>query len=297
MFIDAERRFKQLEQETKKLHEDSKKYQDSIMGMMTHQIEFSKAIQEIYKPISGRASDPNSAKPEGNAEGIKACDEYEAAVKDLQDTLKPELEMLETRIIQPANDLLAIVKQTQKMLTKRNHKLLDYDRHRTSLKKLQDKKEKTLKDEKALYAAENALEVSTQDYNYFNDMLKEELPALFALEAEFIRPLFQNFYYMQLNIFYTLNEKMKNMEIDYFDFTVDIEEQYESKRGDVKERAEELSIVHFKGTGRKPSTFAGKSKYASERDRDRKTPGTASTYTSSHRRAQSEQPPDRKSVV
>src|SRR5271154_6695194 len=148
MFIDAERRFKQLEQETKKLHEDSKKYQDSIMGttprhpihhmttgltmmtgMMTHQIEFSKAIQEIYKPISGRVSDPNSAKPEGNAEGIKACDEYEAAVKDLQDTLKPELEMLETRIIQPANDLLAIVKQTQKMLTKRHHKLLDYDRN------------------------------------------------------------------------------------------------------------------------------------------------------------------------
>lgn len=33
MFIDAERRFKQLEQETKKLHEDSKKYQDSIMGI------------------------------------------------------------------------------------------------------------------------------------------------------------------------------------------------------------------------------------------------------------------------
>lgn len=96
--------------------------------MLTHQIEFSKAIQEIYKPISGRASDPNSAKPEGNAEGIKACEEYEAAVHDLQETLKPELEMLETRIIQPANDLLAVVKEVQKMLTKRNHKLLDYDR-------------------------------------------------------------------------------------------------------------------------------------------------------------------------
>jgi len=33
MFIDAERRFKQLEQETKKLHEDSKKYQDAINGI------------------------------------------------------------------------------------------------------------------------------------------------------------------------------------------------------------------------------------------------------------------------
>jgi amphiphysin len=126
------------------------------------------------------------------------------------------------------------------------------------LKKLQDKKEKTLKDEKALYAAENALEAATQDYNYFNDMMKEELPKLFTLEAEFIRPLFQNFYYMQLNIFYTLNEKMRTMEIDYFDFTADIEQQYESKRGDVKERAEELSIVHFKGTGKKRTSLNSK---------------------------------------
>jgi|SRR5208282_6699550 len=96
--------------------------------MLAHQIEFSKAVQEIYKPITGRASDPNSAKPEGNAEGIKACEEYEAAVQDLQETLKPELEMIDTRVIQPAVDLLAVVKQVQKMLTKRNHKLLDYDR-------------------------------------------------------------------------------------------------------------------------------------------------------------------------
>lgn len=99
-----------------------------MVGMLNHQIEFSKAVQEIYKPISGRASDPNSAKPEGNAEGIKACEEYEAVVQELQETLKPELEMLETRIIQPANDLLSVVKQVQKMLTKRNHKLLDFDR-------------------------------------------------------------------------------------------------------------------------------------------------------------------------
>ena len=96
--------------------------------MLSHQIEFSKAIQEIYKPISGRVSDPNSIKPEGNQEGISACEEYQTAVHDLQETLKPELEMLETRIIQPANDLIAVIKGVQKMLTKRNHKLLDYDR-------------------------------------------------------------------------------------------------------------------------------------------------------------------------
>lgn len=42
--------------------------------MLDHQIEFSKAIQEIYKPISGRMSDPNSIIPGGNPEGIEACE-------------------------------------------------------------------------------------------------------------------------------------------------------------------------------------------------------------------------------
>ena len=219
------------------------------LGMLTHQIEFSQAIAELYKPISGRASDPDSMKPEGNPEGIQACEEYEAIVRDLQATLQPELELIESRIISPADQLLEIIKVIRKVAVKRAHKQLDYDRHRGTLKKLQDKKDKSLKDEKAMYRAENDVEQATQEYNYYNDLLKEELPRLFELEAEFIKPLFQSFYYMQLNIFYTLYEKMQGLNIGYFDLTSDVEEAYERKRGDVKEQAEALSIVHFKTTG------------------------------------------------
>src|SRR5690606_13731635 len=84
---------------------------------------------------------------------------------------------------------------------------------------------------------------------YYNDLLKEELPRLFQLEAEFIRPLFQSFYYMQLNVFYTLHEKMQSMNISYFDLETDIEEGYQQKKGSVQEEAEALTIVHFKTTG------------------------------------------------
>jgi amphiphysin len=217
--------------------------------MLNHQIEFSKAVQEIYKPISGRVSDPNSVIPEGNPEGIRACEEYEAIVRDLLATLQPELEMIESRVIEPAQQLLEVIKVIQKVAMKRQHKQLDYDRHRTSLKKLQDKKEKSLKDEKAIFKAENDVEQATQDFNYFNDLLKDELPKLFALEAEFIRPLFQSFYYMQLNVFYTLHEKMQDINIGYFDLTLDIEEAFEAKRGTTREQAEALSIVRFKATG------------------------------------------------
>jgi amphiphysin len=206
-------------------------------------------------------SDPNSIIPEGNPEGIRACEEYESIVRDLLATLQPELEMIEQRVIAPADQLLEVIKVIRKMHVKRQHKQLDYDRHRTTLKKLQDKKEKTLKDEKALFRAESDVEQATQDFEYFNDLLKDELPKLFALEAEFIRPLFQSFYYMQLNVFYTLHDKMQAINIGYFDLTLDVEAAFEAKRGDIKEQAEALTIVHFKGTAGLKSRTSVTSRY------------------------------------
>jgi amphiphysin len=229
--------------------------------MLSHQIEFSKAIAEVYKPISGRMSDPDSFLDEGNQAGIEACDQYEGIVAELQETLKPELEMIETRVIKPADELLEIIKQVRKVAAKRDHKQLDYDRHRAALKKLQDKKEKTLKDEKAMYRAEADVEQATQDYNYFNDLLKDELPKLFKLEREFIQPLFQSFYYMQLNVFYTLHERMQRIDIGYFDLTLDIEAAYEKKRGDVQAQTEAISITKFKTTG---GMRPGQSKYGNK---------------------------------
>ncbi|KOS21536.1 Protein hob1 [Escovopsis weberi] len=257
VYIDAERRFQELEKQTKKLHDESKKYFEAINGMLNHQIDFSKAMSDIYKPISGRVSDPDSIVPEGNSDGIHACEEYEDIVKELQETLSPELDMIETRIIRPANELLDVIKVIRKTAVKRDHKQLDYDRHRTTLKKLQDKKDRSAKDEKAMWKAEGDCEQATEDFEYYNNLLKDELPKLFKLEQDFIRPLFQSFYYMQLNIFYTLHERMQRCDIGYFDLTRDIEEAFIEKRGDIQERAEALSIVRFKTTGqRRPPKFA-----------------------------------------
>ncbi|KAJ5793435.1 hypothetical protein N7457_000034 [Penicillium paradoxum] len=290
VYSDAERRFDELEKETKKLHDESKKYFTAIngesgvpltrasrlmltlAGMLSHQIEFSKAVAEIYKPISGRASDPNSYQFEGNAEGIQACEEYEVVVRELQEALAPELEMIDSRIISPADQLLEVIKVIRKVAVKRDHKQLDFDRHNATLKKLEEKKDKSLKDEKALYKAENDVEQSTQEFNYYNDLLKDELPKLFALEAEFIRPLFQSFYYMQLNVFYTLHDRMQALNISYFNLQLDVEEAFEQKRGNIQEQAEALTIVHFKtqGVRRSGSKFNPLGKGADSKGADTK---------------------------
>jgi len=281
VYIDAELRFADLERETKKLHDESKKYFDAINSMLDHQIEFSKACIEIYQPISGRASDPDSYVVDGNPEGIRACEEYVNIVQELKASLKPELEMIEQRVVKPADELLEIIKVVRKTAVKRDHKQLDYDRHNASLKKLQDKNDKSLKDEKALYKAEGEVEAATQDYEYFNNLLKEELPQLFRLEREFILPLFQSFYYMQLNVFYTLHEKMQSIDIGYFNLTLGIEEAFQEKREGIQEATEKLAIVKFKSTGgiRRP---AG-SKYGAGRLAIGNGKGSASAADPSHR--------------
>ncbi|KAI5853931.1 BAR domain-containing protein [Tricharina praecox] len=266
VYLDAERRFQELETETKKLHDESKRYFDAINGMLDHQIEFSNAIADIYKPISGRMSDPTSFKDEGNPEGIRACDEYKEIVTDLKATLAPELEMIETRVIRPADELTEVIKAIRKTALKRQHKQLDYDRHRATQKKLQEKKEKTVKDEKAMYKAEADVELATQEFNYYNELLKTELPKLFTLEREFIKPLFLSFYYMQLNIFYTLHEKMQAINIGYFDLVSDIEGLFEKKRGDVQERAEALMITKFRTQGHKMKLSAKFNKFGKEEE-------------------------------
>lgn len=281
IYIDAERRFADLEKETKRLHDESKKYFDAINGMLDHQIEFSKSIKEIYQPISGRASDPDSYVIDGNPEGIRACEEYEIIVNELKASLQPELEMIESRVVKPADELSEIIKVVRKVTAKRDHKQLDYDRHNATLKKLQAKPDKSLKDEKALYKAENDVEMATQEYEYFNNLLKEELPQLFRLEKEFILPLFQSFYYMQLNVFYTLHEKMQNIDIGYFNLTLGIEDAFEEKRGDVQQQVEAIAMTKFKTTGgpRKPA-----SKYGSRLAIEHGKAGSSSASASSSNR-------------
>lgn len=246
VYDDAERRFKEIENETKKLSEESKKYFTAVNGMLSHQIGFSKAMDEIFKPISGKLSDPNSTIPEDNPEGIEASEQYRQIVADLQETLKPDLELIDTKIVQPAQDMLKIILSIRKMATKREHKQLDLDRRKHTYNKYEQKKEKTPKDEEKMYKAEAEMQVAQEEYDYYNNMLKEELPVLFQLEAQFVQPLFVSFYFMQLNIFYTLYNKFEDMKIPYFDLNSDIEEAFAAKRGDIQERCDAIGITHFK---------------------------------------------------
>ncbi|KAK0283542.1 BAR adaptor protein Hob1 [Friedmanniomyces endolithicus] len=90
---------------------------------------------------------------------------------------------------------------------------------------------------------------------------------------------------MQLNVFYTLHEKMQSIDIGYFNLTKGIEEAFEEKRGDTQAQTEALGMTKFKTTGgpRRPLSKFTTGRLAIENGRVGSTSSAASTSPSTRR--------------
>ncbi|KAJ7451180.1 BAR-domain-containing protein [Mycena latifolia] len=207
---------------------------------------FATHFSTLFHPISGEY-DLIGKNPDAG-QTIRSVSKYETAMEELRSAIGPELELIESRIVGPVKELQQVMKLIRKTITKRDHKLTDYDRFNNSLTKLRDKKEKSLSDEKNLFKLEQDFELATNEYDFLNNSLKSDLPRFMTLSTQFIDPLFSSFYYMQLNIFYLLLEKMNGFaEETKWDVTnvagSQIERDYEEKRTDAWSSIEELNIT------------------------------------------------------
>ncbi|CAL1697304.1 unnamed protein product [Somion occarium] len=242
-FDDYARRFAAIEGATDKLLKDTKAFTEGVGNLFTHGSGFATHFAILFRPVSGEL-DLLGKHPEAD-HTIKNVDAYEGALEELKAAIVPELELIESRILGPIKELQGVLKSIRKSITKRDHKLTDYDRFNNSLTKLRDKKEKSLSDEKHLFKLEQDFEVATNEYDYINTTMKTELPRFMMMATQFIDPLFHSFFYMQLNIFYLLLEKLSGFAEGRYDVAVpasQIAAEYEEKRTDAWAKIEELNI-------------------------------------------------------
>ncbi|KAJ6573959.1 hypothetical protein DFH09DRAFT_1246690 [Mycena vulgaris] len=245
-FDDYQRHFGTMEKAAEKLLKDTKSFTDAVNGLFTSGAGFSTHFSTLFHPIAGEydliGKNPDSAQT------IRSVSKYETAMEQLRASIGPELELIESRIVGPVKELQGVMKLIRKTITKRDHKLTDYDRFNNSLTKLRDKKEKSLSDEKNLFKLEQDFELATNEYDFLNNALKSDLPRFMTLSTQFIDPLFSSFFYMQLNIFYLLLEKMNEFadEAKYDVSNVpgsQIAQDYENQRTDAWSAIEELNIT------------------------------------------------------
>ncbi|KAK0207971.1 hypothetical protein DFS33DRAFT_1379521 [Desarmillaria ectypa] len=251
-FDDYQRHFTDMEKASEKLIKDVKSFLDAVNGLFTCGAGYATHYSLLMHPIAGEY-DLIGKHPEAG-HTIRNVDKYETAMEELRASVGPELELIESRITGPAKELQSIMKLIRKSITKREHKLMDYDRFNNSLTKLRDKKEKSLSDEKNLFKARSYLqleqdfEMATNEYDFINNALKTDLPRFMSLSTQFIDPLFHSFFYMQLNIFYLILEKMNTFaETAKYDISnvpgQQICDDYEQNRTDAWSQIEEMGIT------------------------------------------------------
>ncbi|KAI7867905.1 uncharacterized protein EV154DRAFT_540912 [Mucor mucedo] len=161
-------------------------------------------ISTIYNPQIGVEMEEGGVQRRVQstpAAATEAANDAEAAMMYCRDEILPQLDSIDHYVIRPALEFQEIVKVISKTIVKRNHKLIDYDRHRVSLNKLTAKAERTLSEEKSIFKVQSQLETATQDYDYLNNALKAQLPAFFRLQYEFIQPIFEHMFHLQCKIF------------------------------------------------------------------------------------------------
>ncbi|CAG8571832.1 11910_t:CDS:2 [Ambispora gerdemannii] len=245
-FDDLNARFSELSKKTERLHSDAVKFRDAVSGMLNYQANFAELIEEVYSPVTGGiASEAGTTRRvQTPVQSMKAASEFFAIMTEIRDTILPELELIDRRVIQPTGDFLTIIKLISKTITKRDHKRIDFDRHRSSVRKIRDKRDKSLSDEKNLYKLEEQLDTATKDYDYFNDLLKKDLPQFFEYRTQFIEPIFEEFYHMQMKIYGLLLDRMNQLvDTGYFDVNSDIMNGFDERRGDIQEKMEVLTLL------------------------------------------------------
>ncbi|KAH9994379.1 BAR-domain-containing protein [Russula vinacea] len=243
-FDDYQRNFALLETAAEKFLKDTKTFTDAVNTLFTSGGSLAQHFSILFHPIASEYDLLGKFPQAGHT--IKNVDAYNAVLEELRMSISPELELIESRVVGPVKEFRDIMKGIRKMITKREHKLVDFDRFNNSLTKLRDKKEKSLNDEKNLFKLEQDFEIASNDYETINAAMKQDLPRFMMLTTHFINPLFHSFYYMQLNIFYMILDKINQFAEGKY--TVDVSAaqiaaEYEEKRGDSAAVIEALSIT------------------------------------------------------
>jgi amphiphysin len=100
---------------------------------------------------------------------------------------------------------------------------------------------------------EGQLETATQDFNFLNDMLKEQLPYFFQLRSHFIDPIFQAFYNVQIKIYLSMWQRIHQIveeNPDHFEtIQYGIQDGYEARQQsfNAREALEHLELLEKNG--------------------------------------------------
>jgi amphiphysin len=97
--------------------------------MLSSSTDFATAFTNVFSPIGGE--DSLEQRYPDAAVTIQHIASYQTEMAQLKETISPELDLIDSRIITPVKDYQEMLKKVRKSITKREHKVSAFHSHST----------------------------------------------------------------------------------------------------------------------------------------------------------------------
>ncbi|KAJ3362651.1 hypothetical protein HDU91_003316 [Kappamyces sp. JEL0680] len=238
-FNHLEAQFKLVDVLARKLGDDTRKFKDSLSLMLYHQAELAHLFTNIYMPLG---VDPALNNPAEHDANIRSAMEFASAMNQAKESLQGDLQQLERLVVAPTTDFIAILDHIKRILVKRSHKLLDYDRHGENLKTLRDKPNPTASDAKKVALLQATFDQASLDYNNINHQIKTDLTTFLEMRKDFIDPCLLTFYFYQVRVYDTLYRIYYQVGSSQFDLSSTALAGYQSVQEELLAMLNSLTI-------------------------------------------------------
>lgn len=172
-------------------------------------------------------------------------EQYSKRIEESRHQILIDLKLaIEIRFVKPMTTWLHSLKNVRARITKREHKRIDYDRHRLTLQDIEYDKNHGPERERKLIKQEQVLLVATQEYDKYNNQLKNELPRLLSLRFKILDPCIKSLYLCQRKMFQVLLEMYKDIPNSSVMFKQVIE-QFKSDQMPAVKALQKLSLIHY----------------------------------------------------
>lgn len=240
--------------------------------MFAHQQSFAKTLLEVYEPISGKYLQVNSllrragkyapqspvqqqlqlmpmpqstkrSRPVTPEASMRRAQDFHAASDAVSTSHVPQLELkIERQVIAPCTEWMQLHKKVDKVLTKREHKRIDYERHTESVTKLKAAAESTSDHHSKLSKLEQSVDMAQRDFSAINDTLKMQLPQYISLRTQVVDPIVESLIDFQLQLFTQMYAVYHEMSVQV-DMSTSAVDGFMAKKAQTDQLMSDISIL------------------------------------------------------
>ncbi|KAF1995470.1 hypothetical protein P154DRAFT_526277 [Amniculicola lignicola CBS 123094] len=210
------RDFKDSDQMLEKIEAAAKQWRDAWTNILNHQLASVEYFHTIYKPLGakGESSGGSRVPVDTPHDALQRCSELQDAFAELKTDMLEEIKDVDRKLIVPAKIARDALKPMQKAVKKREDKKVDYEKFKSRVEALQNKKTRSDRDNAALNKHEVDLGKATDEFEACDEALRYSLPRLNAATFSLLPHLLNNQIIIQNNLIGNLYTVLHQYSLD-----------------------------------------------------------------------------------